>query len=226
MSNPPTLSRRERLRNQTLTEIKVHAFAQVADGGPEALSLNAIAREMQMSGPALYRYFDSREALLAALVADRYGDLADTLQAAAEAARGADPADRFRRLADAYRGWALQNPQHYRLLFATTYGSGNVAPEQTVPAANRSMLPFLEVLREIYARAQVEVPERLEAQLARWSRHRPEASDLSAIVLRKGLVAWTRLHGVVSLEIDGVFKSLGIDPDLIYAGEIDDIVSV
>jgi AcrR family transcriptional regulator len=181
---------------------------------------------MQMSGPALYRYFDSREALLAALVADSYTDLGDTLQAAADSGRGGDPGARFRALADAYRGWALEHPQHYRLLFATTYGSGNVAPEQTVPAANRSMLPFLEVLREIYDKAQAEVPERLEAQLARWSRGRPQASDLSVFVLRKGLVAWTRLHGVVSLEIDGVFRSLGIDPALIYAGEIDEIVNV
>lgn len=220
------MSRRERLRNETLTEIKNHAFTQVADGGPEALSLNAIAREMQMSGPALYRYFDSREALLAALVSDSYADMGDTLQATAEIGRDGEPADRFRDLANAYRDWALKHPQQYRLLFATTYGSGNVAPEQTVPVANRSMLPFLEVLQQLYAKAQAEVPERLEAQLARWSRARPQASDLSVLVLRRGLVAWTRLHGVVSLEIDGVFQSLGIDPALIYAGEIDEIVTV
>jgi len=224
--NSPTVSRRERLRNQTLSEIKDHAFAQVAEGGPEALSLNAIAREMQMSGPALYRYFDSREALLAALVYDSYEDLADTLQAVAVKTRGEEPGGRFKALADAYRAWALEHQQHYRLLFATTYGSGRIAPEKTVPVANRSMMPFLEVLGALYAQAEASVPASLEGQLERWGRKRPQASDLSAKVLRRGLVAWTRLHGVVSLEIDGVFESLNIDPELVYAGEVDEIIAV
>lgn len=226
MTDPPTLSRREQLRVETLAEIKDHAFTQVADGGPEALSLNAIAREMRMSGPALYRYFDSREALLAALVADSYGDLADTLQSAGAAARDREPAERFRLLADAYRGWALAHPHHYRLIFATTYGSGRVAPEQTIPVAQRSMLPFLEVLSALYAQKHEAVQDALERQLTRWGRNRPQTSDLSAAVLQRGLVAWTRLHGVVSLEIDGVFASLNVDPALIYAGEVNELVDV
>ena len=77
-------TRRERLRAQTLAEIREHALAQLAQGGPEALSLNAIARTMRMSGPALYRYFASREDLLVALVTDSYDDLASAVEAAAE----------------------------------------------------------------------------------------------------------------------------------------------
>ncbi|MBV9196372.1 MAG: helix-turn-helix transcriptional regulator, partial [Solirubrobacterales bacterium] len=61
---PPAVtapSRRERLRAQTLAEIREHAYAQIAQGGPAALSLNGIAKAMGMSGPALYRYFSSRD---------------------------------------------------------------------------------------------------------------------------------------------------------------------
>jgi hypothetical protein len=39
-----------------------------------------------------------------------------------------------------------------------------------------------------------------------------------------GLLAWTRLHGIISLEIEGFFTQLGIDPALIYDTEIDQLI--
>ena len=57
-------SRRERIRADTRTEICEHGLAQVAQGGPGALSLTGIAKAMGMSGPALCRYFASRDDLL------------------------------------------------------------------------------------------------------------------------------------------------------------------
>src|SRR5439155_13755155 len=54
LGSSTTPSRRERLRAQTLAEIREHAYAQIAQGGPTALSLNGIAKAMGMSGPALY----------------------------------------------------------------------------------------------------------------------------------------------------------------------------
>jgi AcrR family transcriptional regulator len=36
-------------------------------------------RELGVSGPALYRYFKNRDALLTALIEDAYDDLADAL---------------------------------------------------------------------------------------------------------------------------------------------------
>src|SRR5438874_1415148 len=47
------LTRRDRYRRRTVAEIKEAAMAQVRSGGPEALSLAAIARTMAMSAPAL-----------------------------------------------------------------------------------------------------------------------------------------------------------------------------
>ena len=73
----PRPTRREQQRAQTLAEIKQLAMAQVAAGGVESLSLNAIAKDMAMSGAAIYRYFDGREQLLAALAVDAYTDLAE-----------------------------------------------------------------------------------------------------------------------------------------------------
>jgi len=60
-------SRRERLRNATLADIRHAARAQLAAGGPAAVSLRAIARDLGMTAPAIYRYFPSLDALMQAV---------------------------------------------------------------------------------------------------------------------------------------------------------------
>jgi AcrR family transcriptional regulator len=82
------LSRRDRVRAATVTEIKDTARQILVAEGPDGLSLRAIAREMGMTAPALYRYFPSREELIGALIADLYDELTATLSAAAGDAAG------------------------------------------------------------------------------------------------------------------------------------------
>ena len=60
----PAPSRRDRLRAATIEEIIATARRLLVTSGPEAVSLRAIAREMGMTAPGLYRYFDSHEELL------------------------------------------------------------------------------------------------------------------------------------------------------------------
>lgn len=238
MAENGELTRRERLRAQTLAEIREHALAQVARGGPEALSLNAIARSMRMSGPALYRYFASREDLLMALVADSYDDLADTVEAAFDDASGgpATGGDRLRAVAAAYRGWALTHPHRYRLVFASSYGSGLLAPDRVLPASTRTMNALSAAVAELDGsppdaaprhtmRDPAPPPHPLAEQLERWQRSRVGAAVLSATTLHLSVVTWTRLHGVVSLEIEGVFVSMGLDPDLLFDAEIEQLVA-
>jgi AcrR family transcriptional regulator len=53
----PRAPRRERVRQATVEEIKAVARAQMAAEGTAGVTLRAIAREMGMTAPALYRYF-------------------------------------------------------------------------------------------------------------------------------------------------------------------------
>src|SRR5215210_1648361 len=98
MAATGTRTPRERYRTQLRAEIKERAWEQIATAGASALSLNAIAKQMGMSGPALYRYFASRDELITELIKDAYRSLADTFGAV-----GADVSA----LAHALRGWAL-----------------------------------------------------------------------------------------------------------------------
>ncbi len=49
-------------------------------------------------------------------------------------------------------------------------------------------------------------------------REPPAASPVTAVR------SWTRLRGTVSLEIQGFFTDMGIDPALLYAAEVDTLL--
>jgi AcrR family transcriptional regulator len=220
-------SRRERLRAQTLGEIREHGYAQIAEGGPTALSLNGIAKTMGMSGAAMYRYFASRDELLATLVTESYEDLARTLIDAARHARRRPPEQRLRAAVDAYRRWALAEPHRYRLVFASSYGSGALDPNRIIPAAQRAMSVVLLGLAELGPPGQVDAvaDASLRRQLADWGNTPPTETALEPGVLLLGLVAWTRMHGIVSLEIEGFFDQVGVDPGRLYDTEIDHLIA-
>ena len=59
-----TPTRRDRVRAETVREIKQTARRVLVEQGPNGLALRAVAREMGMTAPALYRYFTSREHLI------------------------------------------------------------------------------------------------------------------------------------------------------------------
>jgi AcrR family transcriptional regulator len=219
-------SRRDRLRAQTLAEIREHGFAQLAEGGPAALSLTGIAKAMGMSGPALYRYFASRDDLLVALVEESYEDLADTLTEVAYRTRSGTPEERLRAALNGTRQWALSQPHRYRLVFGSSYGSGELDPERIIPPAQRAMEIVLAALSELgpAERAATVSDSELRRELVHWG-NGSEDSPHDPRVLFLGLLAWTRIHGVISLEIEGFFEQIEIEPARIFKAEVDHLVA-
>lgn len=226
VSDPHVLSRRDRLRAEALADIRRHGYAQIAAGGPAALSLNGIAKAMGMSGPALYRYFASRDELMATLVTESFEELAQTLEAAAAAAEGESPERRLRAALGAYRAWGRTSPERYRLVFGSTYGSGDLDPDRIIPAAARSMAVLLAGLAELAPGApgpKVQPPA-LRREIQRWGRVRAGDQVRDPAVLLLGLLAWSRIHGIVSLEIEGFYEQVGVDPALLYDAEIQHLI--
>ena len=221
------LSRRERLRAEAFAEITELAMAQVAEGGPSALSLNAIAKQMRMSGPAIYRYFASRDELLMKLVVDVYGDLAETLGQALEQARRRRPDARVRAVADAYRRWALEHPGQYPLLLAGGLARGD-QPSEIAIASQRAMQHVLVALSDLAVdrpAPALKLPrDDLEAQLASWARDRGAGDDMPWL-LRLAIVTWQRLHGHIALELEGVHTAMGISSEALYRTEVDAIIA-
>ena len=213
---PPTM--RERYRAQVRGEVKQEALRQLAQSGPAGLSVSAIGKQLGISGPALYRYFASRDELLTALVIDAYHDLAAALQAAAGPQADTEPNARFEALARAYRSWALAQPHRYRLLFGPPLPGYDAHAQRIVAASQEVMNPLLSVLRELGGRTAPDPPQPLASQLAAWVQaHDPGIDRATAL---RAVLIWSCLHGLVSLEIAGNFASMGIDADQIFEAQL------
>ncbi|MFJ9896583.1 TetR/AcrR family transcriptional regulator [Streptomyces sp. NPDC091280] len=210
MAETGTRTPRERYRDQVRTEIKDHAREQIAAAGASALSLNAIAKRMGMSGPALYRYFASRDDLITELVRDAYRSLADTFRTAA--GTGADLSG----MAHILRTWALEDPQRYFLVYGTPV-PGYHAPDDITGIASEIMATLLDACVAAGLPAGPATP--FDTHLAD---HRDWAGDHTAPpeTLHLALTLWTRLHGVLSLELAGHFTGMGFDPARLYAAEL------
>ncbi|TQJ92335.1 TetR/AcrR family transcriptional regulator [Streptomyces sp. SLBN-31] len=212
---------RERYRARLRAEVKERAWEQIAAAGAPGLSLNAIAKQMGMSGPALYRYFAGRDELITELIRDAYRSLADTVRAAA--APGADLAE----LGRALRTWALEDPQRYFLIYGTPV-PGYHAPDDITEIASEIMQSLLEAAEPDAAEpdgavvsvdAGIRVDAPLESHLAehrQWAAGHPASPP----ALRRALLFWTRLHGILSLELAGHFTGMGIDPGELYENEL------
>ncbi|MFD8598184.1 TetR/AcrR family transcriptional regulator [Kitasatospora sp. NPDC059646] len=214
MTTPGKETPRERYRAQLRTEVKERAWEQIAAAGAAGLSLNAIAKQMGVSGPALYRYFAGRDELITELIRDAYRSLADTIRAAADS--GAD----LTGLGHALRGWALADPQRYFLLYGTPV-PGYRAPDDTTAIASEIMDALLGAARTPTPRDRPDghPDAHLEAHLAE---HAHQTGDHPAppAALRRALHFWTRLHGILSLELAGHFTGMGLDPAELYTNEL------
>ncbi|TDD84046.1 TetR/AcrR family transcriptional regulator [Actinomadura darangshiensis] len=205
---------RERYRAQVRAEVKERAWEQIAAAGASALSLNAIAKQMGMSGPALYRYYANRDELITELIRDAYRSLADTLRAASEAGAG------LAGLAHGLRAWALEDPQRYLLIYGTPV-PGYHAPDEITGISQEIMATLLD--------ACMAAPEKRPATAfdEHLEEHRGWAGDHPAptAVLHRALSFWTRCHGVLSLEVAGHFAGMGFDPARLFAAELDDLLA-
>lgn len=212
---------RDRFRAQVREEVKAAALGQLADGGPEALSLNAIAKQLGMTGPALYRYFANRDSLLTELVIDAYGDLASALARAAGATAG-DAAGRLAAVVGAYRDWARTEPHRYRLLFRAPLPGYDAQSTRLVEASQPAMNVVLNVTSALAAPGAA-APEGSEARFGEWMK-RHGVEGVPAAVAARTTMLWAHLHGLVSLEIEENFTSMGIDPAPLYEAEVRDFV--
>lgn len=84
--------------------------------GLDGFSMRKLARKVGVTAPALYRHFDSREALLHEVLGEAYRRLAGYLYRALE---GAGPGDRLLMAVEAYAGFALDHPRLYDALHAS-----------------------------------------------------------------------------------------------------------
>jgi AcrR family transcriptional regulator len=218
MSEPAAveaLTRRDRLRAATTEEIRLTARRLLVEHGPEAVSLRAIAREMGMTAPGLYRYFDSREALIRAVVADIFAEMAEDVgQAIHGTARQPGEDDRDLMTAKmitacrAFRDWSLAHRGEFGLVFGSPLpGIKDENSDLADESGRRFAGIFFGLFRSLWdehpfpVAAPAEIDPRLRVQLEQFRAWL--GSDLPVGAILRFLRCWTKLYGTVSMEIFG-----------------------
>ena len=208
--------------------IQETARRHLAEVGPAALSLRAIARDVGMVSSAVYRYFPSRDDLLTALIVEAYDELGDAVeQADAGVRRRTDLAKRFLAVSDAIHDWARANPHEYALLYGSPV-TGYAAPQDTVPPAARVISRLVDIV--VTARAAGDAsPEPPPHAPPGFDTSFPEAlaaiEEITGTVLDappelvgRLLMAWSSLFGVISFELWGHLVGAVGDHDAYFDG--------
>lgn len=218
MSDP---TRRGQPRTDTERHIREQARKLLVDQGHEAVTLRAIAREIGITAPALYRYYDSREDLIQHVCLDICAGLAHDLGADIAAMSSTGPAAQVFEICRGFRRWALAHPREFTLVFASP-AAGIEPGSGVLPMAEEPFgRIFLTVAGRVLAGAGITVPaddgvpEHLRADLTQLrdsllATLREEEIDVPVEMLGLGMVRfmlhfWVRLYGHVALEVFGRF---------------------
>ena len=156
------------------------ARALLSSGGPAALTLRAAAREAGVSQTAPYRHFASRDDMLAAVAEDGFRRLHARMVAGAAAQSGKRA---LQQIAVEYVRFALESPAEYRIMF------GREGADLEKTAANRALNDASSAVMNLL---QGGIEQMQAAGAIR-------AGDASVMAF----TAWSLVHGVVMLTLDG-----------------------
>ncbi len=225
MTAAATPTRRERQRQATFDEI-VEVSRRLMQSSPDDLSLRAIAAEMGMTAPALYRYVDSYAELLLLVARSIFSDVVDAMTAARDAHPADDPAAQIVAASTAFRAWALSHPTEFRMVFATPVPdeardvpgaprdpiTAVLAPCAADNGAHQFAAFFSEIFGRLWAKYHFHVPTDGELdpavlEVLQEAVKPAEVTDGFGEVT-PGMIwtferAWARLYGIVTLEVFG-----------------------
>lgn len=199
-----TESRRDRLRADTEREIRLAARRLLTRDGLPSATMRAIAAEVGMTSPALYRYYDSHEEVLQALTVDCFDELIDALVGARN---HEDAAAQMIATSRAFRRWALDHPAEFGLIFAHPvpylgHQAEGPVEEQGMRLGQTFAAVFIPVWHEYRfpVPADDDIDPVLRAQL---EPHTHLLPTLPIGALHTYVTCWARLVGMVSAEVFG-----------------------
>ena len=174
-------------------------LSMAASGGPKAVVLREATRRAGVSPNAAYRHFADRQALLQAVSAAAQATIADRIQLELDRTGPTDDAataarHRLRAIGLGYIGFAREQPGLFRVAFGVPDDITNAAAPSKAGSAGRTPFQLLaDALDELVAAGVLP------------SERRPEAE----------ILAWSAVHGLGMLVIDGPLR--GLDDSVVDA---------
>jgi AcrR family transcriptional regulator len=193
-------------REETVNAIKTAARDLMAKHGTAGLSIRPIAREIGLTAPALYRYFENLDALITELIVDNFNALADAMEIARDQAQHQTPANELMAIMLAYRQWALDHPIDFELIYGNPIPGYEAPSDITIPAAARAFVIVADLLERIINSGEFrppqghdDVPAKIEPYLEEMIQQ--ESYAFSTLAAYLTVVGWSQMHGIIMLEL-------------------------
>lgn len=159
------------------------AAAMIAEEGTASVTMRAIGERLGVSRAAPYRHFADKTALLVAVAAAGFSRLRSRLQTV-DAGASRSSLERLRRLGEEYVRFALENPAHYRLM----YGREALTREDIPELRKAANTIFEQMVAVIQAHQRSGGLKRQDPRT-------------------QAYVAWSAVHGLASLWIEGQIRA-------------------
>jgi len=207
------LSRRERLRDEMLQEVRRVARRLVAEHGAAGLTVVAVGKAVGVTPPALYRYFEhGRAEMLGAVYRDAMDELIETISAAVRRQPPGDVAARLHAPAHALFRWCRAHPREFDLLMGSAYEQAVSADGQLLEHVTQTIGPvFLPMFIELWEQgfdypADEDLPADLVVQLRPYLRSMLAGAGLSDVRLPLGLAywmvsGWRQVYGLLCMAV-------------------------
>lgn len=177
------------LRGQILTA----AMSLLQETGDEAaVSVRGVAERVGVSVPSLYLHFADKQTLIDAVCEQVFEALYQRMRAAAAGAQ--DPFAALRAQGNAYVHFAVQNPEHYRIVMMTNDGAGPPVADATCSSTAFDYL--VESVRGCVA-AGVYRGDPVELALGLWA----AAHGLAALLIARPHFPWPDVDGFIDRTI-------------------------
>ncbi|AQZ61537.1 TetR family transcriptional regulator [[Actinomadura] parvosata subsp. kistnae] len=200
-----SVGRRERVRQATLAEIRAAARRLLIEQGSQAVTINAVAREMGMSGPALYHYFAGHDELVGAVTADFFRELTAAVEAGRDSHPPGEHGPRLLGACRAMRRWAVTHRAEFGWVFASPI-TAERRPDSPRELAGRDFEQvFLEEVAELWRSRPFPVPAPGELHPSIRSQLRAYADatgmGLPVEAIHVVMSCWIRLYGLLCMEV-------------------------
>jgi len=148
--------------------------------GVEAVSMREIAKRIGYSATSIYSHFSDKEALLRAICDTDFLALASTLKSIMQIV---NPVERMVELGRGYANFALQHPNHYRLMFMTPHAPCKIEDSKVIRnnAEQDAYMQLKTVVAAVHEAGEF----------------RKELTDVDLIAQ----TIWASVHGVCALQI-------------------------
>jgi len=192
---PKRLQKRTARRKRAIVEA---AMGIVASTGPEGLTVGSLAQTLDLSPGALYRYFPSKDHILAEVERAVIEEIAELFASVVVSTAARSPMEQVLALVDAYYLLEEQRSPHFQVLTHFLTSSKLVLPDEL---ATEMMMPSMKLFGSL-------------ASVLAQASAAGELDDGDS--LERSMVLWSALHGVLERRKLSRLASAAIDIRRLY----------